>query len=69
MFLISQIKATEMLQQTHFHVATGLKVLALRLTSQRDSGQHDTMNKMVSPRLHPFSLLPGLKVLLLEQLL
>lgn len=32
MFLISQAKATEMLEQIHLHMATGLKVLAVRLT-------------------------------------
>lgn len=35
MFLICQVKVTEMIEQIHFHMATGLKVLAFKVNKSQ----------------------------------
>lgn len=68
MFLISQAKATEMLEQIHLHMATGLKVLAVRLTTVSVMKLTWLRIRWLS-QVSTLSLLSGLQVPLQEQLL
>lgn len=68
MFLICQAKATEMLEQIHLYMATGLKVLAVRLTIVSVMKLTWLRIRWLS-HVSTLSLLSGLQVPLLEQLL